>query len=501
MNEQKYRWLLYSIITVIVGTIGIQVFWNYKNYLSNKQQLVNDVQSSLDKAVDNYYALLAERTTIGFEFNEDKKEHFFKEGGELQHIISQIDKTKKHFKNFDNVDVSKAEGITVVRGKKVDSIITEINIDTTYYSHDSIANHLLIKSKLDNIKMLTSKVVLSINNDTLNLKEVDSLLNIELKRKNIDTKYELIFKNAQNDVKNFNRFETLNSPNTKFILNTFSKSTFLPEGSELNISFTNDTVIILKRILGGVFVSLLLILAVIFSLFYLLKIIKEQKQLAEVKNDLISNITHEFKTPIATIGVAIESIKDFNTINDKEKTKTYLDMSNQQLSKLNVMVEKLLETATLDSDSLELNKERYNINQLLEQIVDKHKMQTVAKTFGFKTSSENIMGAIDIFHFDNALNNILDNAVKYGGDKITVNLNEKSSNIIITISDNGNTLTKANKDQIFEKFYRISKGNTHDVKGFGIGLYYTKKIVEKHNGTIDLELHKNETTFKISIPK
>ena len=91
MNEQKYRWLLYAIITVIVCTIGIQVFWNYKNYLTNKHQLVNDVQSSLDKAVDDYYAILAERTTIGFAFEGDKSAHFFKEGSEFQNILSQIE--------------------------------------------------------------------------------------------------------------------------------------------------------------------------------------------------------------------------------------------------------------------------------------------------------------------------------------------------------------------------------------------------------------------------
>ena len=107
-------------------------------------------------------------------------------------------------------------------------------------------------------------------------------------------------------------------------------------------------------------------MAVIGSLFYLLGIIRRQKQLAEIKNDLISNITHEFKTPIATIGVALESIKDFDVIDDKDKTKSYLEMSGKQLEKLNLMVEKLLETATLDSENLELNKEETDVVTLLE---------------------------------------------------------------------------------------------------------------------------------------
>ncbi len=245
--------------------------------------------------------------------------------------------------------------------------------------------------------------------------------------------------------------------------------------------------------------STILVLAVISCLLYLLKIIKNQKQLAEVKNDLISNITHEFKTPIATIGVAIESIKNFNVLDDKEKTKTYLNMSNNQLSKLNVMVEKLLETATLDSDSLKLEKENYNIAEILLSIVDKHKIQT-EKPISYTATSNKITANIDVFHFENAINNILDNAIKYGGNTIKINLSQNSIAFTVSISDNGNSLTKSNKDKIFEKFYRVPKGNTHDVKGFGIGLYYAKKIAEKHGGTMHLDLENNTTTFKISMP-
>jgi len=109
-------------------------------------------------------------------------------------------------------------------------------------------------------------------------------------------------------------------------------------------------------------------------------------------------------------------------------------------------------------------------------------------------------GNVDVFHFENAINNIIDNAIKYGGDSISVRLKQIKNTIEISISDTGNGLTKAHKDKLFEKFYRVPKGNRHDVKGFGIGLYYTKKIIEKHNGTIQLELNKNNTVFKITLP-
>ena len=219
-----------------------------------------------------------------------------------------------------------------------------------------------------------------------------------------------------------------------------------------------------------------------------------------MKNDLISNITHEFKTPIATISVVLEGLRNFNVTEDKEKTKNYLNISSDQLTKLNVMVEKLLETATLDSENLELSNEPVNVISLLNTIVDNYQMQTETKTLSFDPRQEFLETRVDVFHFENAINNILDNAIKYGGNKIQVEVTQNAFSFTISISDNGNSLKKANKDQIFEKFYRVSKGNTHDIKGFGIGLYYTKKIVEKHEGTIQLELKKNHTTFKLTFP-
>jgi two-component system phosphate regulon sensor histidine kinase PhoR len=162
------------------------------------------------------------------------------------------------------------------------------------------------------------------------------------------------------------------------------------------------------------------------------------------------------------------------------------------------MVEKLLETATLDSENLELNKDRYNISEVLTAVIEKHHMQNDKSVT--RLIDDNVFASVDIFHFENAINNIVDNAFKYGGNTIEVVLKSKSSQIEIEVSDDGTSLSKANKERIFEKFYRVPKGNTHDVKGFGIGLYYTKKIIEKHDGSITIELNKDKTTFKIVLP-
>ena len=509
MNDKRYRWILYIIVTVIVTTIAIQTYWNYKNYQTNKQQLINDVQTSLDKAVDEYYTALAKQTTMGFSFNSMNTDSLFREGGAFSDVLKDIDKKNGQFRNLDSVDVSRLSGVTVVRGLAVDSMMTNSNKAHKPISMDSpqaqVKELPKVKDSLNllNIEMLTSKVVISIKNDSLNLETIDSLLDVEFKRKNIKLESKLTFHESK--IKRFFKKEdTLSSlhlkPNEKLILSTTSKSSFLPNDSNLKLDFSNEPLTVLRRGLGGILISTLLILAVISSLFYLLKIIKHQKQLAEVKNDLISNITHEFKTPIATISVALESINNFNGIEDRDKTKKYINMSSEQLGKLNIMVEKLLETATLDSNNLELNKDHVDLAELLQNLIATYKIQFPEKTFQNNFELENSSIYADPFHIENAINNILDNAVKYGGRLISIAIIRNDKNFNILISDNGNSLTKIDKDRIFEKFYRVPKGNTHDVKGFGIGLYYSKTIIEKHNGSIALELKKNETQFKITLP-
>jgi len=503
MNDARYRVILYIIVAVIVGTIGIQVYWNFKNYEINKQQLTNEVQASLDNAVETYYANLAKENTIGFAI-EATSEGILGKGGKFDSILSSIQFEEKGFKNMDSlrISINNTDGIQIFEGLKADSLSKAL------YNNDGHQNHLkkmveYSTSKtqkpdsliIDDFKILTSKVIFSMSQDTLNLTTIDSLLKQDLKRKNLDIEFGLTLTNSDTKPHVFN--EAIVNASS---LNALSNSTFLPQDSSLKIDFTNTTKEILKRILTGILLSTLLVLVVISCLFYLLKIIKHQKQIAEVKNDFISNITHEFKTPISTIGVALESIKNFNVLNDTEKTKSYIDMSNNQLSKLNVMVEKLLETASLDSENLQLNKEQSNVTELINGLVSKHNLELAEKSLSFDASQDDIYAPIDAFHFENAINNIIDNAIKYGGNEITVNLQQNANGFTITISDNGKTLTKENKDKIFEKFYRIPKGNTHDVKGFGIGLYYAKKIIEKHDGTIHLDLDNEWTTFKITIP-
>ncbi len=158
MNNSRYRIILYFIVTVILSTIAIQVYWNYKNYLANKQQLIKDVQVSLDKAVDDYYVNLAEQTTIGFAFESDYKEDFFAEDHKFDSILKQIDITQKKFKNLDSLNLETTDGISIYRGANVDSILN------AKWDHKKL-NSIDIKKdsiKVKGFELLTSKVVISI---------------------------------------------------------------------------------------------------------------------------------------------------------------------------------------------------------------------------------------------------------------------------------------------------------------------------------------------------
>lgn len=504
MNDSRYKIILYIIVGVIIGTIGIQVYWNFKNYSINKQQLVNEVQLSLDNAVETYYANLAEKSTIGFAIEATSDDDILGRGGKFDSILSSINFQERGFKNMDSLRVSidHTDGIQVFEGPKADSLLRALHGNHKENNHinkkieyKSFGNERPDSLTIDSFKILTSKVIFSMSQDSLNLRSLDSLVKQEIVRKNLDVDYGLILKTDSHKPEIINEYIVKEGS-----LFAESKSTFLPPNSSLKIHFSNSIKEILKRILTGILLSILLVLVVISCLFYLLKIIKHQKQVAEVKNDFISNITHEFKTPISTIGVALESIKNFDVLSDEEKTKSYIDMSNMQLTKLNVMVEKLLETASLDSENLQLKKESFIINDFIQNLVNKHKLELKDKTLIFNNSVREVNANIDAFHLENAINNIIDNAIKYGGDQIKVVLNSNTIGFTITVSDNGTGLVKENKDKIFEKFYRVPKGNTHDVKGFGIGLYYAKKIIEKHDGAIHLDFENQWTSFKITIP-
>jgi len=487
MNKRYYKLVVYLIGITVVVIIGVQLYWIFKEYQLNKQHLISKVQLSLDNSVETYFANLTKSGIITF---------------------TSIDSNNTK-KKIDTIYLK--PGSRFGLRKKIDSTLHKIATADT-------KKPLLIKNRRDgnfpfftanksfpkSIDSLISKVFISISRDSLDLQKLNTYINEELNRNNIEVTYGLKysyfkrhFKKRDNPI--ITTFHLENFP--KKYLKTISKSTFLPHRSKLELFFTNETSILLKESLISILLSLLLSLSIIASLLYLLKTIYKQKQLSEVKNDLISNITHEFKTPIATISAALEAMKNFNALRDKDKSEKYLNIANNQIQKLDEMIEKILETATLNHEELSVIKKPVNISELITEIVTKYQLLSNEKKIRFKSTIPNKLIELDTFHFENAIGNIFDNALKYGGNTIEAELTSNKNTTILTIADNGNGIAKNQKDKIFEQFYRIPTGNTHEIKGFGIGLYYTKKIIEKHGGSIHVIYDKNNRTlFKIELP-
>lgn len=487
MNKKSYKWVVYFIGITVIITIAVQVYWNYREYQINKQNLISKVQLSLDNSVEAYFANLTKSGIITFtsqngKNSKEKTDTIVVKTNSRRGLRKQIDSTLQNIAN-----VEKNKSILVENSRN--------NSRPFFYSaNDVIPKHL---------DSLISKVAISISRDTLDLEKLNSYLIKEFERNRINVTYGLKYKYSQRSFEDSIIEKTIDYKLENFPKNhlqTISKSTFLPHRSNLELLFTNETAILLRNSFISILLSLLLSASIIASLFYLLKTIYKQKQLAEVKNDLINNITHEFKTPIATISTALEAMKSFNALEDKVKSEKYISIANSQVNKLNEMVEKILETASLNHEELVLQKEPVHLNELIENVLEKFRFINMEKTINFKNSEKDILLNLDRFHFENALGNIIDNAIKYGGNTINVDLTSTNKNSIILIKDNGNGIHKAQKEKVFEQFYRIPTGNTHTVKGFGIGLYYTKKIIEKHGGSIDIIYDKhNNTLFKLEL--
>ncbi len=485
MKTGHYKTIFYFILFTIIVTVVIQVYWNVQNYNVNKKRLINEVQISLDNGVEAYYSELAKTDMFAIIGSSTDSVH---QNGVWNHsrIDSMFIQIESDTVNIpDRVNgftqiLDSGKGFTAMRSGEVTSV--------------SVLRGRKAADSIQGIKTLANKLIISLIRDTIDFEKLNDRFTAELTRKNLNLQYGMEHLSANDSI--LNRF---NTHNKTYDLSTFSKSTYLSNGEKIQLVFSNPTLAILKRSLTGILLSFLLSGCIIACLLYLLHIIKKQKELAEIKNDLISNITHEFKTPIATVSTAIEGIRNFNELNDPVKTKKYLNISEQQLEKLHLMVEKLLETATLDSDKLLLKKETVDLVFLVKNAVDKYRVLTDAKTLQFTANVKQLNWEADQFHLENAIGNLIDNAIKYGGNIIQVNLNSMLDSVEISVADNGGYIDRTQEHKIFDKFYRVPTGNQHDVKGFGIGLYYTKKIVEKHGGQITLVRSKNNTVFKMRL--
>lgn len=274
----------------------------------------------------------------------------------------------------------------------------------------------------------------------------------------------------------------------------------------LHLYFPDKNYHVMRQVWLPISSSLVFIGVIIFCFMYAIKVIIRQKALSDIKNDFINNMTHEFKTPLATVSLAVEALQD-PELSDHDKFRTrYLGIIRDENKRLVSQVEKVLQAATLDKKEFQLKIEPLNLTELLENNVNQMSLLLEKRagkiTFINKLTDSIVEG--DAFHMTHIFNNLLDNANKYSPQKpvITIEAKNRNDQFIVSIQDQGMGMTRESHRKIFDKFYRVHTGNLHDVKGFGLGLSYVKTMLEAHKGSIHVQSEIGKgSTFTIYLPK
>ena len=263
--------------------------------------------------------------------------------------------------------------------------------------------------------------------------------------------------------------------------------------------------LIYQRMLYAFMLSVFFVLLTTACYFYLIRTILRQKTIAQIKNDFINNMTHELKTPITITYSAIDALQTFRLADNPVKREEYFTICKQQLKQLTELVEKILSMAIDERKNFHLQKEQFQLEPIVKRLSEQFVLKA-NKPIHFQIENEWGEQPVyaDKFHLTHVIANLIDNAIKYSGEEVNISIQLKRNklNLEINITDNGCGIPAKYQKQIFERFYRIPKGNRHDVKGYGLGLSYAKDIIERHGGSIQVSSQENKgSVFTLLIPQ
>jgi two-component system phosphate regulon sensor histidine kinase PhoR len=326
--------------------------------------------------------------------------------------------------------------------------------------------------------------------DSLTLKEIDTVYTKAMKRQKLNIPFTI----TRLDNSTESEEPVFNEVTVGFAHPTTYK-----------LSLGNTFPYLIKKISLPILFSVILLGITILSFVLLYRNLLKQRRLAELKNEFISNITHELKTPIATVGVAIEALKNFNAIQDPQRTKEYLDISSNELQRLSLLVDKVLKLSMFEKKEIDLKYETLNLKDIVDEVTNSLRLQLEknnARVSVTQNGDLNLQG--DRLHLLSVVFNLIDNALKYsnGDPSIQIELNGDERNVEMSIKDNGIGIEPEYQNKVFEKFFRVPAGDTHNTKGYGLGLSYAAHVVKKHNGIISVDSQPGlGTRFTIILPK
>lgn len=264
----------------------------------------------------------------------------------------------------------------------------------------------------------------------------------------------------------------------------------------LTVYFPYQKSMILSQMIILPVMSGLFLMVLIFSFFFTIYAVLKQKKLSEMKTDFVNNMTHEFKTPISTISISSEMLAKDLVGKNPDKVKKYAKIIFDENTRLKNQVERVLQIAIIDKEDFKLKLKEVDVHKIIQECLDNFNVQIVERNGNLQANLEALqhMVTIDREHFTNVINNLLDNANKYSPENpdIKINTFNNKGKIEISVEDKGIGISKENQGDVFKKFHRLQTGNIHDAKGFGIGLFYVKTMVEQMGGSIDIESEPNK---------
>ncbi len=485
---KKMQWLAILMTVAILGITGFQLYWLRQNYTREKKALAirtdrvfRDVMMELQVAKLNLGDMKWDEKKGKPEVRvivSDNNDHVKLRVGPRSEIISTInvirDKMKDSLRKETRGSMVISSKETSMVGLPRDSILFNKTIPPPG-KKNYIFNLLY---GVDSLR------------DSLKLGEITTACAARLKEEKLNIPFSIL---------KLDSACVTDEPGMNQVTVGFAK----PVTYELQTG--NLFPFLLRQIMQPILFSVLLLGITILSFVLLYRNLLRQQRLAELKNEFISNITHELKTPIATVGVAIEALKNFNAIQDPQRTREYLDISSNELQRLGLLVDKVLKLSMFEKKAIDLKYEPVNLAGIVEEVVASLKLQLEKYHASVQVTQEGDTGLEgDRLHLLSVVFNLLDNALKYGKEnpEIKIDIREAGPAVQLTVSDNGIGIPPEYREKIFEKFFRIPHGDTHNAKGYGLGLSYAAQVVRKHGGTIRVEGDPGGgAVFTITIPK
>jgi two-component system phosphate regulon sensor histidine kinase PhoR len=471
MNKKLIVTIIVVMSVALLGLMGIQVYWIGDAIKVKEATFVHDVNQSMSRVI----------LTLEKDEMQRQYEQHLKLASARTNLISVWDSVK----------------LTMSR---------ELQVPMTQDQYqDFISRSTMAQEMIQ--EMIFGYKDSRDEGSPLNPARIDSIIGTELRKHGINTLFEFgVFSPTRNAMvlQKTGRFPQ-QLLNQSFGYELYPSVSPLRYADRLLIYFPYEKRFLVGQLWDLLAISVFLMVIIILSFSATIFTIIRQKKLSEMKNDFVNNMTHEFKTPISTIGLACEALRDKDIQKSEGLYSTYISMIDEENKRLGTMAEQILQSAVIEKGQLTLKQEAIDIHDIITDCVASKTLQANKKNGKIITEllAENHQIFGDPIHLTNVVLNLIDNAIKYSEDDLIIEV--KSRNIPnafeFSVQDNGIGISSSNQKRIFEKLYRVPTGNIHNVKGFGLGLNYVKAIVEQHGGTINLDSEmKIGTIFYIRLP-